>query len=215
MTMLRRRGCARRPTLVSVSNHSFFFLMIRRPPRSTLFPYTTLFRSQEDRRGAERRARDDRVRAGLPDAGDHVRQPARREQRGRQAGQARLELRPALRAEHEAAHDLPRPRAQPEPRTPTRAGLIPMTAIPVEPHPGRHVVDEPENPLVRAPLVEGNNDFTSVTATIAGVAEKKTPKGWYLMFGVAIALLLNLGAMIGYLVFTGIGVWGNNVPVAW
>src|SRR3712207_6872266 len=27
----------------------FFFLMIRRPPRSTLFPYTTLFRSLEKR----------------------------------------------------------------------------------------------------------------------------------------------------------------------
>src|SRR3712207_7527868 len=27
---------------------SFFFLMIRRPPRSTLFPYTTLFRSQRN-----------------------------------------------------------------------------------------------------------------------------------------------------------------------
>src|SRR3712207_7278572 len=27
---------------------SFFFLMIRRPPRSTLFPYTTLFRSHGD-----------------------------------------------------------------------------------------------------------------------------------------------------------------------
>src|SRR2546426_5352890 len=27
----------------------FFFLMIRRPPRSTLFPYTTLFRSRRDR----------------------------------------------------------------------------------------------------------------------------------------------------------------------
>src|SRR3712207_7324194 len=26
----------------------FFFLMIRRPPRSTLFPYTTLFRSADD-----------------------------------------------------------------------------------------------------------------------------------------------------------------------
>src|SRR6266705_4746850 len=26
-----------------------FFLMIRRPPRSTLFPYTTLFRSRRDR----------------------------------------------------------------------------------------------------------------------------------------------------------------------
>src|SRR5215203_7195975 len=29
----------------------FFFLMIRRPPRSTLFPYTTLFRSRTPRRG--------------------------------------------------------------------------------------------------------------------------------------------------------------------
>src|SRR3712207_7505515 len=29
----------------------FFFLMIRRPPRSTLFPYTTLFRSDADRGG--------------------------------------------------------------------------------------------------------------------------------------------------------------------
>src|SRR6185437_16884804 len=28
----------------------FFFLMIRRPPRSTLFPYTTLFRSHIHRR---------------------------------------------------------------------------------------------------------------------------------------------------------------------
>src|SRR5215218_10558235 len=44
----------------------FFFLMIRRPPRSTLFPYTTLFRSGAQsspplhgcpsRRGAHRRA---------------------------------------------------------------------------------------------------------------------------------------------------------------
>src|SRR5215204_6738717 len=32
----------------------FFFLMIRRPPRSTLFPYTTLFRSSPGRRSAER-----------------------------------------------------------------------------------------------------------------------------------------------------------------
>src|SRR6266850_6121798 len=30
----------------------FFFLMIRRPPRSTLFPYTTLFRSGRDVPGA-------------------------------------------------------------------------------------------------------------------------------------------------------------------
>src|SRR5207244_13538888 len=33
----------------SVNSFSFFFLMIRRPPRSTLFPYTTLFRSHSVR----------------------------------------------------------------------------------------------------------------------------------------------------------------------
>src|SRR5256885_16798124 len=31
--------------LSSILSFFFFFLMIRRPPRSTLFPYTTLFRS--------------------------------------------------------------------------------------------------------------------------------------------------------------------------
>src|SRR5258707_12879929 len=31
--------------IVAVAFFLFFFLMIRRPPRSTLFPYTTLFRS--------------------------------------------------------------------------------------------------------------------------------------------------------------------------
>src|SRR3989454_6268442 len=61
----------------------FFFLMIRRPPRSTLFPYTTLFRSvplshhdlplrlrhrgHERLQGTEHRLRSDEVRdpAGL------------------------------------------------------------------------------------------------------------------------------------------------------
>src|SRR2546428_3673704 len=48
----------------------FFFLMIRRPPRSTLFPYTTLFRSRKPseassarigfRRSATRNTADDR-----------------------------------------------------------------------------------------------------------------------------------------------------------
>src|SRR2546430_13931891 len=42
----------------------FFFLMIRRPPRSTLFPYTTLFRSRDDHR------RDVRGRTVAPGAAD-------------------------------------------------------------------------------------------------------------------------------------------------
>src|SRR2546430_9836412 len=57
----------------------FFFLMIRRPPRSTLFPYTTLFRSErviwqlriERMRGAERAVTENRMAVGRR-IGDHV-----------------------------------------------------------------------------------------------------------------------------------------------
>src|SRR5256885_4299586 len=45
----------------------FFFLMIRRPPRSTLFPYTTLFRSAAAHAGAGRLPRED-FHAGPGDA---------------------------------------------------------------------------------------------------------------------------------------------------
>src|SRR5258707_5850468 len=40
----------------------FFFLMIRRPPRSPLFPYTPLFRSLRHLRGNLKRPRQRRVR---------------------------------------------------------------------------------------------------------------------------------------------------------
>src|SRR5690242_21430135 len=38
--------CRRLYTLCAHHHHLLFFLLIRRPPRSTLFPYTTLFRSR-------------------------------------------------------------------------------------------------------------------------------------------------------------------------
>src|SRR3712207_9509169 len=44
------------PSHLGGSYHVFFFLMIRRPPRSTLFPYTTLFRSVPGRASATARA---------------------------------------------------------------------------------------------------------------------------------------------------------------
>src|SRR3712207_7215691 len=58
-----------------------FFLMIRRPPRSTLFPYTTLFRSQaplqvEQGRAAQRLALEPRRRP-LRDVGVEDRRPGR------------------------------------------------------------------------------------------------------------------------------------------
>src|SRR2546425_5001354 len=51
--------------------HNFFFLMIRRPPRSTLFPYTTLFRS--------------RIRETKPVAAAHVHLAGQRVERREQA----------------------------------------------------------------------------------------------------------------------------------
>src|SRR2546430_17500559 len=52
-------------------NIFFFFLMIRRPPRSTLFPYTTLFRSP--RHAVPAGGRDRRARLWLTRAPDRIR----------------------------------------------------------------------------------------------------------------------------------------------
>src|SRR3712207_8501499 len=59
--------------------YSLFFLMIRRPPRSTLFPYTTLFRSYLPAEAPDRRhvwhlfvvlhRERDRIRKALEDRG--------------------------------------------------------------------------------------------------------------------------------------------------
>src|SRR5256884_7170896 len=52
----------------------FFFLMIRRPPRSTLFPYTTLFRSIARPRGCGERCRAYRCArpGGVPTFGNGI-----------------------------------------------------------------------------------------------------------------------------------------------
>src|SRR3712207_8984792 len=62
--------------------------MIRRPPRSTLFPYTTLFRSQQARGGLRRGGLEGFARAGQAEAGADL--PGRAagggEDDGREAG---------------------------------------------------------------------------------------------------------------------------------
>src|SRR5690348_17453229 len=59
--------------------------MIRRPPRSTLFPYTTLFRSTSsmlvESPNLTRTRGDVDRRAGRPPPGHHARQPAHRPDR--------------------------------------------------------------------------------------------------------------------------------------
>src|SRR6266508_3532179 len=56
----------------------FFFLMIRRPPRSTLFPYTTLFRSQSSRTAIFSASKDNTDSEGLAHALSSPRKRQRR-----------------------------------------------------------------------------------------------------------------------------------------
>src|SRR6202050_5208931 len=93
--------------LLGCRSFIFFFLMIRRPPRSTLFPYTTLFRSDgvlRDRAGADcfaaggadfgaHAARAGRIRAGgvaFESARDRREQAADRERLLDKIGSAKL-----------------------------------------------------------------------------------------------------------------------------
>jgi molybdopterin-containing oxidoreductase family membrane subunit len=58
--------------------------------------------------------------------------------------------------------------------------------------------------------------FGSVTDKISAIVlTRRTPLGWYLGFLTAVALAGLLLVSLTYLVIKGIGIWGNNIPVAW
>ena len=77
-------------------------------------------------------------------------------------------------------------------------------------------VNTGEDPRERAQLILHHSDFGSVTNEILNVNESpKPPKSWYFALAVSFSLMSMLGILIGYLFFTGVGVWGNNNPVAW
>ncbi len=66
------------------------------------------------------------------------------------------------------------------------------------------------------PLIEPGHTFASVTDKISAIVLKKsTPKGWIVGFAIAFVLTMMLFVALGNLVITGIGIWGNNIPVGW
>lgn len=71
---------------------------------------------------------------------------------------------------------------------------------------------------IRPPLLDGHNDYGTITEQICGVPEwshSETPKAWYIAFTIALSMLGMLGAMIAWLFWKGVGVWGNNNPAFW
>src|SRR5512134_2634215 len=65
------------------------------------------------------------------------------------------------------------------------------------------------------PLVTGGMTYADVTEKVAAITERTPPKQWYYALGISSVLTGMLFGCLGYLVSTGIGVWGNNNPVGW
>lgn len=65
------------------------------------------------------------------------------------------------------------------------------------------------------PLVQGGMTYADVSEKISAITENKPPKQWYYLITVSSLMTVMLFGCLGYLVMTGIGVWGNNNPVGW
>ena len=74
-----------------------------------------------------------------------------------------------------------------------------------------------EGPLhTSVPVVTPGLTFSSVTDKISSlVLKRKTPLWWFVGFALSFMLVQLLMLTITHLLFTGIGIWGNNVPVGW
>ena len=70
--------------------------------------------------------------------------------------------------------------------------------------------------LQETPVILPGHDFETVTETIAEIPlSKRFPLGWIGFLFVSLGLLGALHLALGYLVMTGIGIFGTNQPVGW
>ena len=69
--------------------------------------------------------------------------------------------------------------------------------------------------LKRPALIDPHHTYKTVTDVISGHAESKPTSGWLILLLASGSLVLLLVTMLGDLLWTGVGVWGNNNPVGW
>ncbi|MGD9749181.1 MAG: hydrogenase, partial [Verrucomicrobiales bacterium] len=69
--------------------------------------------------------------------------------------------------------------------------------------------------IAREPLVLNNRSMSWITNRICGIVENRQPLIWWILFVPSVLLAGVLGFTLVYLVSTGVGIWGNNQPVAW
>jgi len=66
------------------------------------------------------------------------------------------------------------------------------------------------------PIIGPGHTFGSVTDKISAVVlTGRTPRWWFVGFGLAFSLTMLLFYAVATLVLRGIGIWGINIPVAW
>ncbi len=68
---------------------------------------------------------------------------------------------------------------------------------------------------LRTPLVANGRSLHWITDNICKMAEEKTPRWWWMLFVPSVLLATACFTCFGYLILTGVGVWGENTPVAW
>ena len=69
--------------------------------------------------------------------------------------------------------------------------------------------------LVRQPLVLNQRTMGWISDYISSIVEGKNPTWWWVSMGITVPLTILCVALLGYLISTGVGVWGNNHPVGW
>src|SRR5215475_10854116 len=69
--------------------------------------------------------------------------------------------------------------------------------------------------MPRPPLVEHGRSMSWITNRLADIPLRKTPLWWWCALVIAGSLASFGVCCILYLLFTGVGVWGNNIPVGW
>jgi Ni/Fe-hydrogenase subunit HybB-like protein len=66
------------------------------------------------------------------------------------------------------------------------------------------------------PVIGPGHTYATVTDHISAIVlTKKTPMGWVFGFAIAFTLFNVLMATIIWLLYKGIGIWGNNQPIGW
>ncbi len=75
--------------------------------------------------------------------------------------------------------------------------------------------NEPIAEIGEGELVSKGTGFAEITDIVSSPTERKAPRLWWILFSISSTFTAILGAVIAYLLWTGIGIWGNNSPVGW